>query len=248
MADWKIRRRHGECSRCLAAFEDGQRLASLLRVDEEELLVREDLCEACWKEGDSSGYLFWWFTHHHAARARTVQLDLPSIERLFLELEGREEHSLRELRYLLCLLLMRKKRVKLVRVLRGKEGERLVLRRPRRQEELVVHVFEFSPEKLDELRARLQEVLDGAGPLEEEDGSGPDAGAEDERDAGAEVVAAEGAWPEQEGEELGDGVPVPEAGAGEGTSAAPVEGPRAEDGTRSAEADAVADEEAHAAT
>lgn len=246
MADWKIRRRHGECSRCLAAFEDGQRLASLLRVDEEELLVREDLCEVCWKEGDSSGYLFWWFTHHHAARARTVQLDLPSIERLFLELEGREERSLRELRYLLCLLLMRKKRVKLVRVLRGKEGERLVLRRPRRQEELVVHVFEFSPEKLDELRARLQEVLDGAGPLEEEDGSGPEGPTEEERDAAAEAVA--GAAPESAGDDLAEGAPELEAAAAGDASAASVEGPRAEDGTRSAEADAVADEEAHAAT
>ena len=168
MADWKIRRRHGECSRCEASFEDGQRLASLLRIDEEQQLLREDVCDPCWKAGDPSGYLFWWFTHHHASRARTVQLDLPSIERLFLELEGREEVALRELRYLLCLLLMRKKRVKLVRVLRGKDGERLVLRRPRRQEELVVHVFEFSPEKLDELRGRLQQVLEGAAPAEPE--------------------------------------------------------------------------------
>ncbi len=165
MADWKIRRRHGECSRCEAAFEDGQRLASLLRIDEEDDLLREDLCEACWKAGDPESYLFWWFTRHHPTRSKTVQLDLGSLERLFMELGSREEGSLRELRYLLCLLLMRKRKLKLIRVLRGKEGERLILRRPRRQEELAVHVFDFTTERLEELRSRLQEVLDGAGPL-----------------------------------------------------------------------------------
>ena len=208
MADWKIRRRHGECSRCETSFEDGQRLASLLRIDEEQQLLREDVCDPCWKAGDPSGYLFWWFTHHHASRARTVQLDLPSIERLFLELEGREEVALRELRYLLCLLLMRKKRVKLVRVLRGKDGERLVLRRPRRQEELVVHVFEFSPEKLDELRGRLQQVLEGAAPAEPEASSGSEV---EEGDASHE--------PSEPSDE-------PEASAGEGSEVlAEVEAP-----------------------
>jgi len=165
MADWKIRRRHGECSRCEAAFEDGQRLASLLRIDEEDDVLREDVCEACWKAGDPDSYLFWWFTRHHPTRSKTVQLDLGSLERLFMELGSREEGSLRELRYLLCLLLMRKRKLKLIRVLRGKDGERLILRRPRRQEEIEVHVFDFTTERLEELRSRLQEVLDGAGPL-----------------------------------------------------------------------------------
>jgi hypothetical protein len=169
MAEWKIRRRQGSCSACEREFEDGERHASLLRIEEDEL-ARLDLCAACWRarDGGGEGDLFWWFTRHQANKKRTVALDLASLERLFLELEGREEQRLREVRYLLCLLLMRKKRLKLERVQRGRAGEALVVRRPRRKEELVVHVFDFTTERIDELRTHLQEILEGAGPTDEE--------------------------------------------------------------------------------
>ncbi len=126
-------------------------------------MLREDLCPVCWEQGDESTYLFWWFTRHEENRKKTVQLDLNSLERLFMELEGREQGNLRELRYLLCLLLMRKRKLKLIKVKRGPSGEQLVLRRPRRTEELSVWVFEFTPERMEELRSKLQEVLDGVG-------------------------------------------------------------------------------------
>jgi len=167
MAEWKIRRRHGECTRCQSVFEEGGRLASVLRLDEEKDLLREDLCESCWGADSPATYLFWWFTRFHASRKRTLQLDLGSLERLFMELEGKQEQQLAELRYLLCLLLMRKRKLKLKQVKRGKQGEELILRRPRRDENLAVWVFDFTPERIEELRLRLQEVLEGAGPAEQ---------------------------------------------------------------------------------
>lgn len=171
MAEWKIRRRHGECTRCESAFDEGARHASVLRVDEEQDLVREDLCDACWTTAQEGDLLFWWFTHFFADRKKTLQLDLASLERLFMELEGREEDKLRELRYLLCLLLMRKRKLKLQKVKRNEGSEELVLRRPRREEELTVRVYDFTPDRMEELRSRLQEVLEGAGPAQEEEGS-----------------------------------------------------------------------------
>lgn len=168
MSDWKIRRRLGECTRCETTFEDGTRHASLLRVDAEEALVREDICEGCWDGGEGTDVLFWWFTTFHQTRKQTVQMDLASLERLFMELDGREEEKLRELRYLLCLLLMRKRKLKLQRVKRDKAGECLLLRRPRREEELAVWVYDFTPDRMEELRSSLQELMDGAGPTPED--------------------------------------------------------------------------------
>jgi hypothetical protein len=191
MAEWKIRRRHGECSACAAAFEDGTRHASSLRFDEEESLVREDLCQTCWAAGDESTYVFWWFTRHEVDRKKTVQLDMGSLERLFMELQGREEEKLRELRYLLCLLLMRKRKLKLVKVKRGSKGEQLVLRRPRRTEELTVWVYEFTPDRMEELRTRLQEVLDGVG-SEDGESEGQDS-TQDPSEGAAPEEAREGA-------------------------------------------------------
>jgi len=209
MADWKIRRRHGECTRCEAAFEEGDRHASVLRIDAEDL-VREDLCDDCWagvstSDGEPGDLLFWWLTRYHASRKKTLQLDLASLERLFMELDGREEENLRELRYLLCLLLMRKRKLKLQKVKRGKHGEELVLRRPRRQEELSVWVYDFTPDRMEELRSRLQEVLDGAGPAE---GEASEAEQVEETEAGAETEAGFPGDAEEGGEPL-------EASAGE---------------------------------
>jgi hypothetical protein len=190
MADWKIRRRDGECTRCEAGFGEGDRHASLLRLDEEETLLREDLCPDCFASGDTDSYLFWWFTRFHEQRSKSLQLDLSSLERLFMELDGREEEKLRELRYLLCLLLMRKRKLKLQKVKRGKDGEVLVLRRPRRQEELEVWVYDFTPDRMEEMRTRLQEVLEGSGPSEEDGTSGGDAEQQDSTlsDEGAAIA------------------------------------------------------------
>ena len=161
MAQWKIRRRQGECSACEHVFEDGERHASLLRIDGDDL-QRGDLCDACWAEHEAGGDdLIWWFTHHQENKKRTLALDLATMERLFMELADRDTDQLKEVRYLLCLLLMRKRRLKLERVKRTKGAELLVMRRPRRKEQLEVQVFDFDAERMDELRTRLQEVLEG---------------------------------------------------------------------------------------
>lgn len=207
MADWKIRRKQGECTGCERPFEDGERHASLLRAGEEGL-SREDLCTGCWDaHAPDDATLFWWFTRFIANRKRSLNLDLASLERLFTELDGREEGKLREIRYLLCLLLMRKRRLRLERVQRGRAGEALIVRRPRRKEELVVHVFDFSSERIDTLRGDLLEILDGAGPTEEDADGAPAAGSKP--DAGSQAGEAAEA-PEASEEQAAEPTPAPD--------------------------------------
>ena len=168
--DWRIEKRRSLCLHCQHEFGEGERHLSLLAVSDEGL-VREDRCVTCWRaqtEGKDSeapaAPLFWWFTRHRGERKKTLQLDLETLERLFLQLEGHEERAVRELRYLLCLLLMRKRRLKVVRVDRGREGESFVVKRPRRDERYRVFVFDFEAERLAELRTQLQAIFDGAEP------------------------------------------------------------------------------------
>ncbi len=185
MADWKIERRGGGCADCERGFEDGERHISALRVLEGEL-TRSDVCAACWPAARGSGdgdtapesLLFWWRTRHYTDKKRTVQLDLTALEELFVELEGREEENLRELRYVLCLLLMRKRRVKVERIERGPKGESFIVKRPRRDARFQVFVFDFTPERMAELRTQLQAIFDGAESVTPE-GLDP-AGSEDE--------------------------------------------------------------------
>jgi hypothetical protein len=185
MADWRISRRRGTCSACERVFDDGERYMSSLRVTPEGL-ERADLCPAYWDgkpeaahgeacrracqeraesgiEGAVEGQdLFWWATRHQVERKKTVQLDLESLERLFLELEGKTEPAVQELRYVLCLILMRKRRLKVERVLRTAEGEAFRVKRPRRDERYEVRVFDFTAERMAEVRTQLQAIFDGA--------------------------------------------------------------------------------------
>ncbi len=208
--EWRIRRKQGACALCGRGFEEGERLRSLLCIEEAEI-ARRDLCAECCAaapdeatlservraalaaeapaaaqaaggdetapaptdtEGSPAPFaLYWWSTRQRGTPARKVQLDMDLIERLFLDLEGRAEEPLRELRYLLCLLLMRKRRLKLDAVRRGEGGEALLVHRPRRSERLVVHVHDFGAERMDELRARLEALLEGVEPGADPDGA-----------------------------------------------------------------------------
>ncbi len=185
MVDWKISGRRGVCSACERPFEDGEAVISSLRVTAEGL-ERVDVCRALWEghpehargeacraacaartqgEGQTQevgeGALFWWAARHRLAKRRTIQLDLESLERLFDELEGHAELAVRELRYVLCLLLMRKRRLKVVKVERDAEGEFFVVKKPKREERYRVFAYDLGPDRLEEVRRRLQALFDG---------------------------------------------------------------------------------------
>jgi hypothetical protein len=165
MTQWKFTKRQPACRHCARAFENGEPHVSALAMHSDEL-AREDVCLACWKSQPARGDLFWWRTRHDADRKRGIALNLEALEALFVRLEGSNEGQLAELRYVLCLVLMRKRRVKIERVERDADGESLIVTRPRKPEVFRVTVFDFSPEKIDELRTRLQEVFEGPESLE----------------------------------------------------------------------------------
>jgi len=163
MAEWKIRRRAEGCGICEHVFEEGERYVSALAISEEEI-AREDACSGCWAQrtGNADDELFFWFTRHRANKKRALQLDLASLEALFEKLGTREETAARELRFVLCLLLMRKRLLKLEKVVRGADGEAMLVRKPRRKDTAKVFVFDFTPERLAELKGELREVFEGA--------------------------------------------------------------------------------------
>ena len=214
---WSIARRQGTCSDTGRSFEDGERHVSFLEVREGQL-ERSDVSLDAWRArraaieaGDAAEPLFHWFTRHEEQRKKTVQLDLESLDRLFVELEGREELAVRELRYVLCLLLMRKRRAKVEKVLREGEDESFVVKRPRDEQRYKVYVYDFEPERRDEVRAQLQAVFDGAeGPhgirLGLDDGDLP-------ADEPADEPAEEPAEGETEASELSDPDEVRSEGA-----------------------------------
>lgn len=216
---WTISRRQGICAKTGHEFGDGERHVSLLRVNEGNL-ERMDLAMPAWREmrakieaGDPSEEepLFWWMTRHEVAKKKSVQLDMESLSALFVSLEGREEVPVRELRYVLCLLLMRKRRVKVEKVLREDGVESFIVKRPREDTRYKVYVYDFEPEHLDQVRAQLQAVFDGSEGPSGVRLSGEDEGSaiEPAGESGGGAAESESADPaSQEDEAVTDADPV----------------------------------------
>ncbi len=167
MGAWSFHRRRGTCSGCQRPFRDGESHHSALSLLGDGV-VREDLCGACWPvrlagarstpEGPPTP-LYWWRTHHEVGR-RGLALNLEAIAALFLALAGRTEPNVGQLRYVLGLLLMRKRRLKLVRVVREGDVETLIVRRPGHPGELALTAFALDAERMVGLKQELQTLFD----------------------------------------------------------------------------------------
>jgi hypothetical protein len=207
MNDWKYSRRTGLCSACTRAFAEQEQLFSLLRMHD-GALVREDRCPACFgaaraAEFEASGGLAYWRTRF--APGGGLRLDLDALEALFLTVIGREADGaanevardrVGELCYLLGLLLLRKRRLKLKRIApaTGAQREKLVVNRPRRPQEYEIAVYDLTPERQAELRDELKRIFEGAELAQLLEGAAigaaTSAGASAEAAAGAETAAS----------------------------------------------------------
>ena len=168
MSIWKLGRRQPACVDCEQEFADGDVLFSTLAF-EEGRIDRHDRCPACWKareEQPADGR--WWRSRRQITKKAGLSVDLDGLEQIFHALAERTEERLLELRYLISLLLMRKRKLILGRAFVRSGSELLALRRPRRKEEILVQVFEFSPERMEELRADLVRLFEGDDLLSED--------------------------------------------------------------------------------
>ncbi|MFT6714850.1 MAG: hypothetical protein ACJAVJ_002140, partial [Planctomycetota bacterium] len=140
MAKWSIEKRVALCGKCEGQFTDGDAIYSLLMATDDGL-HRDDVCVQCRSDEACAAALFWWRAKFHEKKARGLQLDLEAIEALFIALGKTDKLRLKELRYLMCLILLRKRRVKVTKVARsheGVEGEFFLVKRPRRDEQIAV--------------------------------------------------------------------------------------------------------------
>jgi hypothetical protein len=195
MADWRIERKRELCGGCERPFEEGGVVFSILTLGPEGL-GRADRCQPCFRdreipaEGGPSEELAFWRTRWNAAKRKGLVVDFEAVEALFLATDGRDEPRLLELRFLLCLLLLRKRRLKLVRVRRSQDSEDMILRRPRRQEELRCVVVDLDAERIAERRKDLSGILEGAALDEVLAAPAPERAVEEPESNGSEAPSA----------------------------------------------------------
>ncbi len=136
----------------------GETLFSLLRFDQEEL-ERGDLCSACFERRDEGADLFFWRTGHREDRGG-VRVDFEVVLAVLHKLRQDPRPERRDFCFLLALLLVRHRKLRLQTVLRRAGTELLQLRKPRSLKSFEVEVRELDEERRGRLSAVLAGLLD----------------------------------------------------------------------------------------
>jgi hypothetical protein len=166
---WKTGHRGAGCGACEGAFEPGTIVVSALFEapvvdagdDDGPPFSRVDFCAPSFDgEADTGGPFSWWRFVVPPPEEKKATFDL-SVAREFLQRlldQGDPERA--SLRYLLTLLLMRKRIVKVAEHFTDKRGEVMAIRFPPADAIFEVVCCELSEDETDSLREQLGELFD----------------------------------------------------------------------------------------
>lgn len=161
--DWNISKSTRRCSQCNKEFAESEIYFSIL-LDEPAGLVRQDFCSVCWTASSQprANQLSFWKTEVPRADApKKMFVDDAVIFDFFKRLEGEEEDAAkRNFRYILALMLMRKKLLKFKDVKRADGKEYIILRRSRTEEEHRVLNPSLTDEETEQVRIELSRILE----------------------------------------------------------------------------------------
>lgn len=157
--DWKISRRHSKCTHTGEKFADGQSFYACIYDDpENEGFLRKDFSEGAWKELSSTlqPFSFWKTTCKYPQEDTTPEvLGNESAETMLRRMIEEDEASTENARYILALMLERKKTLMPVGV-KETESSRLLLYEHRASGD--VFVIRDPRLKLDEVEKIQEEV------------------------------------------------------------------------------------------
>jgi len=166
--DYKIGASTRTCHSCGREFAAGDAYYSALveaGPEAEEMFVRRDFCPDCWRP-DRDAYFSFWKTRVSepppARQAGPRLVDLGRLMQLFEHLAEADREEARRFRYVLALVLMRKKRLRLVssRRVAGRRGEELTLRESGSRRRHIVACPVLSEDEIRSVTDRLGDILD----------------------------------------------------------------------------------------
>ena len=155
---WKVARRGRACVACGRTFEEGEAHFSVLQLAEG--LTRSDRCVSCFRGSPAAPEEFFWRTRFFRDPRRRIAIDVEALREAFTSLPAVGDRA--GLRYLVALLLVRKRVLRLVETRRGagEEPDRLVLSPGRGSAERIeVAVPPLSTEAIGALRGELRSLL-----------------------------------------------------------------------------------------
>ena len=162
--DWNISKSLHRCEQCEKEFAEEEAYFSAI-YDSGVEFERKDFCVACWEDHDAprreQAFSFWKTEIPKADEPRKMFVDDSVIFDFFQRLAPEdEEPTKRNFRYILGLMLMRKKKLKFADVVREDGKEYLILRRSRTKEEHRVLNPQLTDEETEQVRQELTQILE----------------------------------------------------------------------------------------
>ena len=157
---WHIARRSRTCAQSGAVIEPGQAFYSGL-VEKDDTFERLDFSGEAWSGVDKAPFFSYWKN-----KAGTVdvekrpQVDFERLLLFFDSLEGAEEPPKRLFRYVLALVLTRRRRLRLDDMTRTPEGDRLLVYDRRNSKTFEIIAPEATREELEKAQEKLNHLFD----------------------------------------------------------------------------------------
>jgi hypothetical protein len=158
MAEWNIHKPLGACSGSGQEIEPGEEYIGAL-VETDQGLERRDFCLALWEQEPPQVFCFWRSRLPHAEQKRQVFVDDEMLVAFFNRLADETDSERLQFRFVLALILMRKRRLKYEGT-KMQDGQEIWLLKvtgeKRTVEVLNPHLGE---EQIEQLSGQIGEVL-----------------------------------------------------------------------------------------
>jgi len=156
--EWRILRGEKRCTLCQKPFEEKENYYSAL-YDRKTTFERLDFCTACWKGETAEMFSFWQTRTPMKDEKRKLLVDDDVLLDFFRRLEGAEDELKVNFRYILALVLMRRKILKFTDVKRGEGSETLVLTLPKEKATFEVRNPQLDEEKIVRVTEEVGKIL-----------------------------------------------------------------------------------------
>lgn len=157
---WHIARSSRTCAHSGQAIEPGQPFYSAL-LEKDDSFERRDFSASAWPEiGKDEFFSYWKNKSAQTPSEKAPPVDYERLLGFFDSLEGAEEPGKRLFRYVLALVLARRRRLRLDDMSRTPEGDRLVVYDRRSNRTLEIVAPEATREELEKTQERLNQLFE----------------------------------------------------------------------------------------
>jgi len=161
-SEWSMPRRGESCTACRRPFEPGERLRAYL-YETGDGYERRDYCPSCQPDSAPAPLASWTTRRRPAHTTKTRATDWAAVFRLFERLADAASDRQRQLRFLLALVLWRRKALRLETTMTADGQELWLFSEPHCGGEHRVCRPELDEARLEQLSQQLEEVLSGMG-------------------------------------------------------------------------------------